>query len=225
MKLYYHPVSTTCRPIMLLAAAEQIELDYQLVDLFSGAHLSEEYLKINPNGAVPLLEDGDFRLAEGSALLKYLAEKAHSPTYPTELRARARVNQRMDWFNTGLYRDLGYGFTYSQLLPNYRYEDDKVQSATLARAREKAAKWLKVLDEHVIGPRSRFVCGEQLTLADFMGACYITLGEVIRLDYSGYPNLIRWLANVKALPYWANTNEAFYSHFVGPYKDTPFEKL
>ena len=58
-----------------------------------------------------------------------------------------------------------------------------------------------------------------------MAACYITLGEVIRLDYSAYPNLGRWLANIKALPYWAKTNEAFYGHFVAPCKDTPFERL
>ena len=63
------------------------------------------------------------------------------------------------------------------------------------------------------------------TLADFMGACYVNLGEVIRLDYSGYANITRWLANMKALPYWAKTNEAFYAHFVAPFKDSAFEGL
>lgn len=38
MKLYYHPASTTCRPIMLFAAAEKIDLDFHVIDLFSGAH-------------------------------------------------------------------------------------------------------------------------------------------------------------------------------------------
>jgi len=36
MKLYYHPVSTTSRPIVLFAAESGIELDYQIVDLFTG---------------------------------------------------------------------------------------------------------------------------------------------------------------------------------------------
>jgi hypothetical protein len=36
MKLYFHPASTTCRPIMLLLAAENIVIDYQMVDLFTG---------------------------------------------------------------------------------------------------------------------------------------------------------------------------------------------
>jgi glutathione S-transferase len=225
MKLYYHPVSTTCRPIMLLAAAEHIDLDYQLVDLFVGDNLKPEFLTINPNGAVPLLEDGDFRLAESSAILKYLAEKFHAASLPADLRARARVNERMDWFNTGLYRDLGYGLIYPQVIETYRKGDEQAHRAHLAWSRAKAKHWLEILDHHHIGPANNFVCGAEPTLADFMGACYLTLGDVIRIDYSAYPNITRWLTNIKALPYWAKTNEPFYTHFVAPFKDAPFEGL
>lgn len=225
MKLYFHPASTTCRPIMLLAASARIELDYQFVDLFAGDNLKPEFLAVNPNGAVPLLEDGEFRLAESSAILKYLADQVRAPSYPTELRARARVHERMDWFNTGLYRDLGYGFVYAQVLDAYRKGDDAAQRAHLAWSRAKAKHWLEILDRHLIGATNRFVCGNEITLADFMGSSYVTLGEVIKLDYSAYPNTMRWLANVKALPYWTSVNEAFYTHFVGMFKDQSFEGL
>ena len=225
MKLYFHPVSTTCRPIMLLAAAENIAIDYQLVDLFSGANLKPEYLAINPNGAVPLLEDGDFRLAESSAILKYLAEKYRASSYPADAQARARVNERMDWFNTGLYRDLGYGLIYPQVIEAHRKGDEQAHRAHLAWSRAKAKHWLEILDRNIIGAQNNFVCGKELTLADFMGACYVTLGDVIRLDYSAYANVTRWLTTMKALAYWAKTNEAFYTHFVGAYKDKPFEGL
>ena len=225
MKLYFHPTSTTCRPIMLLASGDNIDLEYQLVDLFSGEHLQEPYASVNPNHQVPLLVDGDFRLTESSAILKYLAEKFKSPTYPTDLCQRACVNERMDWFNTGLYRDLGYGLIYPQVIDDYRRPDDKVHVATLAWGRDKAKKWLAILNEHIIGPRNRFVCGDQLTIADYFGSAMITLGEVIHLDYSAYPNITRWLGNMKSLPYWAKTNEAFYAYFVAPFKDKPFERL
>jgi len=225
MKLYYHPASTTCRPIMLLVAAQQLNIEYQLVDLFAGDQLKPDFLAINPNGAVPLLEDGDFRLAESSAILKYLAEKSNAPSYPTEARARARVNERMDWFNTGLYRDLGYGLVYPQVIDNYRKGDESAQRAHLAWSSAKSKHWLEILDKHMIGPTNRFVCGNQLTLADFMGACYVTLGDVIRLNYSAYPNVLRWLGNVKAVPYWAQVNEPFYTYFVASFKEKPFEGL
>ena len=58
-----------------------------------------------------------------------------------------------------------------------------------------------------------------------MGACFVTLGDVIRLNYSAYPNITRWLGDMKALPYWNSTQEVFYSHFVGAFKDKPFEGL
>jgi glutathione S-transferase len=225
MKLYYHPASTTCRPIMLLAAAEKIELDYQLVDLFTGENYQPAFTAINPNQAVPLLVDDNFQLTESSAILKYLADKFHAPSYPAELRARARVNERMDWFNTGLYRDLGYGLVYSQVLDSYKKGDDHAQRQHLAWSRAKAKHWLEILDRHLLGGKSRFVCGDSLALADFMGACYVTLGDVIRLDYSPYPNITRWLADMKALPYWNNTQEVFYQHFVGAFKDKTFEGL
>ena len=117
MKLYYHPVSTTSRPVVLFAKESGIELEYQLVDLFTGAHYQPEYVAINPSRQVPVLEDGDFRLTESSAILKYLADRQGSAAYPTDLRKRARVNERMDWLNTGFYRgETGFGVGVSHRL-------------------------------------------------------------------------------------------------------------
>jgi glutathione S-transferase len=224
LKLYYHPGSTTCRPIMLLAAADKLALDYQLVDLFTGENYQQAFTAINPNQAVPYLEDGDFRLGESSAILKYLADKHDSPAYPKDLQRRARVNERMDWFNTGLYRDLGYGFIYPQVIESHHYSQPEVQSAALAHARGNAQKWLKILDENIIGPQHSFVCGDQPTLADYLGACMITLGEVIHLDYSAYPNVARWLGNMKLLPYWSGVHQGFLQ-FVAMCEGEQFEGL
>ena len=60
MKLYYHPVSTTSRPVVLFATESGIDLEYEVVDLFTGAHYQPEYAAINPSRQVPVLEDGDF---------------------------------------------------------------------------------------------------------------------------------------------------------------------
>jgi glutathione S-transferase len=109
MKIYYHPVSTTSRPLMLFARESGIDVDFQVVDLLTGEHMKPEYASINPNRLVPVLEDGDFRLTESSAILRHLAEKTGSPAYPKELRARARVNEMMDWINTQICRDFAYG--------------------------------------------------------------------------------------------------------------------
>src|SRR6476619_2665285 len=143
MKLYYHPVSTTSRPVVLFAHESGIDLDYQVVDLFTGAQYTPEYLGINPSHQVPVLEDGDFRVTESSTILKYLADKHRSAAYPADARKRAQVNERMDWFNTGFYRDFSYGFLYPQIFPFMRREEPKVQSAVIEWGKERAAQWLK----------------------------------------------------------------------------------
>src|SRR3970282_1009089 len=145
-----------------------------------GEHLGEAYGAVNPSQQVPVLEDGDFRLTESSAILKYLADKIDSPAYPKDLKQRARVNERMDWFNTGLYRDLGYGLIYPQVLPHHKRADDKVQAAVLAWGREKSRNWLKILDQGLIGPRNAFGCGDAITLAAYLGAAYLPGAGAIR---------------------------------------------
>ncbi len=161
MKIYYHPASTTSRPIMLFAADSGIDADFQVVDLFAGEHYKQPYEAINPNHLVPVLEDGDFRLTESSAILKYLADKAGSPAYPKDLQARARVNERMDWINTQVCRDFAYGFVYPQIFPFHKRRSDEAQDATLAWGKERAQAWLKVLDEHILGPGNAYLCGDR----------------------------------------------------------------
>src|SRR5215510_12377181 len=105
MKVYYHPASTTSRIVMMYANEDGIDMDYQVVDLFTGEHYKPAYATINPNCMVPVLEDGDFRLTESSTILKYLADKVGTAAYPKQLKERARVNERMDWLNANLYKD------------------------------------------------------------------------------------------------------------------------
>ena len=185
MKLYMHPVSMTSRPVRLFAAESGIALDEEVVDLFTGAHMQPPYAAINPNCLVPMLEDGDFKLTESSAILKYLADKIGSPAYPKDLKQRARVNEVMDWLNTNFYREWAYNLCYPQLFPHLRRRSDEAQDSTLAFGRDNAKRWLKVLDEHWIGPDKTYLCGE-LTIADYFGAALVTLGEVIGIDFSPF---------------------------------------
>ena len=119
MKLYMHPVSMTSRPVRLFVADNKIAVDEEVVDLFTGAHMQPPYSEINPNCLVPMLEDGDLKLTESSAILKYLADKIGSPAYPKDLKQRAKVNEMMDWINTNFYREWGYNLCLSATVPAF----------------------------------------------------------------------------------------------------------
>jgi glutathione S-transferase len=167
----------------LFVAENDIPIDMQVIDIFHGEHRQPAYAAINPNALVPVLEDGDFRLTESSAILKYLADKFDSALYPKGLRQRARVNERMDWFNTQLSSDFCFGLVFAQLLPHHKRRSDEAQSATVQWGKEHSQVWLQVLNHHILGPGDNYVCGDAITVADYFGASLLTLGEVVGCDY------------------------------------------
>ena len=221
MKLYMHPVSTTSRPVGLLIAEKGLPVEQEVVDLMTGAHHQEPFVSVNPNRMVPVLEDGDFRLTESSAILKYLAERFDLPEYPKDLKARARVNEMMDWLNSNLYRDFGYGLVYPQIFPHHRRPSEEAQAGTVKWGQEGSAKWLGILDRHWIGDKP-YLCGDRITIADYFGVGLLTAGEAVGCDFAKYPNIARWLGNMKKLKSWDEVNEVFYG-FVESLKGKRFE--
>ena len=212
MKLYMHPVSMTSRPVRLFIAESGIKVDEQLVDVMTGEHLQPAFAAVNPSKMVPVLEDGDLRLTESSAILKYLADKIDSPAYPKDLKQRARVNEAMDWFNTNFYRDFAYGLFYPQLFPHHKRPTDEIQKGTLEWAQARVQNWLGILNDNIIGKDRRYLVGNSITIADYFGVCLITLGDVTRCDWSKYPNVKRWIDTMKQLKSWGPVNEALYGY-------------
>lgn len=224
MKLYYHPVSTVSRPVVMFAADNDIALDLQVIDLMTGEQSKPEYAAINPSCAVPTLEDGDFRMSESSAILKYLADKFDSPAYPKDLQKRAKVNEMMDWLNTGFYRDFGYSLVYPQIFPNMRHRSDEAQSATLEFGKQRTKFWLGVLDSRLIGSGRKYLCGDQITIADYLGAGMVSLADAIGCNLAQFPNVARWFETMKARGNWARSNEVFYG-MAGSFKGKTFETV
>jgi len=191
MKLYMHPVSTVSRPVRLFLAENSIKVEEEVVDLFSGAHHQEPYRSLNPSRQVPMLEDDDLRLSESSAILKYLADKYDLPSYPKDLKKRAKVNEVMDWLNTGFYRDFGYGVVYPQLFPHHKRRSDEAHAGAIEWGQERSKAWLKVLNDHYIGPTNQYLTGNQITIADYFGAGLVSIAELIDCDLADYPNVCR----------------------------------
>jgi glutathione S-transferase len=185
---------------MQFVAEHDIEIELVHVDLQAKAHLEADYLAINPNGTVPFLTDGDFGLGECSAILKYLAEKTGSPAYPSGLQARARVNEAMDWFNTNFHRVFCTMTVYPHLGMPWGM-DQLTRQGLMAFGEAETPRWLAVLDQHMLGDRA-FVCGDEISLADYLGASYVTAGELCAFDFSPYPNVSRWISTMQARPGW-----------------------
>jgi glutathione S-transferase len=205
-KLYILEVSNTSRPIRALIAEYRLPIEEVALDFYKGEHASEPYISLNPNALVPTLDDDGFVLTESSAIMKYLADKYDLPLYPKDLKARAKVNELMDWFNTGFYRDYGYNVVYPQIYPHHKRPDDMTHAGTIEWGKANTRKWLKVLNDHWLGKGNRFLTGDQMTIADIFGYALITCGMVTRDEFKDFPNIERWIKAVEALPSWATIN-------------------
>jgi glutathione S-transferase len=192
--------------VLLFCAEHGIQFEKVDVDLLSGAHLSEKYKQINPCAFVPVLEDGDFRLTESSAILKYLADKHESKAYPRDLKLRAKIHEVMDWMNTSLYRVMAYSFIYPQIYAHHRHEPEAANRATIEWGRERTRQYLELLDQHWLANK-RFLCGDELTLADFFGAPILGQFDLLHIGLARLPNVARWMSKMRELKMWNTIHE------------------
>jgi len=223
MKIYTFDGSPTSRIILLFCAEERIDFEKVDVNLLAGAHLSDSYKSINPCSLVPVLEEGDFRLSESSAILKYLADKFESKAYPHDLKRRAKIHEVMDWLNTSLYRVLGYNFIYPQLYAHHRREPEQTNQGTIAWGRERTEQYLQLLDRHWLG-KKRFLCGEELTLADYFGAPIVAQLDLIRANVAPFENVSRWMGEMQKLPSWQQVH-AMHEQYAASLADRKFVTL
>src|SRR3954469_3851401 len=115
----------------------------------------------NPNRLVPVIQDGDFVLWESNTICRYLAGKqARATLLPREPRARARVEQWMDWQATELNSAWRYSF-YATVRKSPAHTDP----AAIATSVENWNRCMRILDAH-FERGGQFVTGEHFTLAD-----------------------------------------------------------
>jgi glutathione S-transferase len=197
MKLHYHPMSPNSRRALMTAIHLDVPLERVLVDLRNGEHKRPEYLKLNPNGKVPTLEDDGFVLWESRSIMMYLADKTPGQTlYPSELRARVDVNRWLFW-------DAVHFSPAVQLLGFERFLKGMLgmgdpDPKEVERGERMLAPLLPVLDHQLDG--REWVCGATLTLADLSLATPLALAERAKI---GLPDHVAaWFARVQTLEAW-----------------------
>ncbi len=187
-KLYFHPFSQHSRRVVALLNEAGLEHELSLVDLVKGDNMQPSYLALNPNHKVPTLVDGDFRLYESNAILRYLCNK-HELTdwYPSDLQARAAVDQWLDWNQT---RVAGAVF---DVVFNKMFAGDKADKAAIERGEKTLVELGKILDDALAG--KTFLVGDKPTIADLSVASNATQLQIAKSLPEG-ANIAAWLGRV-----------------------------
>ncbi len=140
----------------------ELELPHTRIDagLTYGKNDEPWYLELNPNGKVPLLEDGSFTLWESNTIVRYLSAKHAAGTLcPTSLEARALAERWMDWQLSTLIAPVTVVF--QNLIRRPAAERD---AAAIARNLREANRAMTLLDAHL--QRHLYVAGDSFTMGD-----------------------------------------------------------
>lgn len=171
------------------------------VALFQGESRSEEFLKLNPVGAVPVLELEDGRsIAESSAILTYLAQG--TPFLPEDRYARAKVIQWLSFEQYYIEPTIG-SLRFWTLTGRLRANAGRM----IDSRRENAERALAALDRTLAS--ASFLVGDDLTIADIAVYGYTHRAEDCGYNLAGYPALSAWLQRV--------ANRIGRNHPVAPY--------
>ena len=177
----------------VLWCCTELGLAYERTDagMQYGRNTEPDYLKMNPNGRVPTLVDGDFVLWESSSIMRYLClEYGGSGIYPPAPRLRAGVDRWLDWTLSTLQpaeRDVFWGYV--------RTEPAKRDMARIDAAVAAVGELWQILDRHLRG--RDFVEGDGFTIADLALGCYarrwLGIAEIRRPPL---PRLESWYARL-----------------------------
>ncbi|KEQ53857.1 glutathione S-transferase family protein [Sphingobium chlorophenolicum] len=131
-----------------------------------GGNKSEDFLRLNPNGVVPTLIDGDAVIWESNTILRYVANRyGPTPLYPADAAARADCERWMDWQLGTL--NLTMTPLYIALI---RTPAEKRDMAALQRLEDKAEELFALLDR-ALADRD-YLGGDTLTLGDIANGMF-----------------------------------------------------
>ena len=175
---------------------DELGLTYERIDAGGtfGRNNTPEYLAMNPNGLVPVIEDEGFVLYESNAIVRYLAAKhASGKLWPADARTRADVDRWMEWQSTGYTPAMLQAFWGLVRTPA-----EKRDAAAIEASRVKGEKLSAILDMHL---RNReFVAGNAFSPADIVVGCAAHRWLNLPMAREPRPELERWYAMLKSRP-------------------------
>jgi len=175
-------------------ALEELGLPYEVhvVNLGMLEQRRPEFLKLNPNGRIPVIVDreaGDFAVFESGAILIYLAEKT-GRLMPADTKGRSRVIQ---WL---MFQMGGIGPMMGQANVFFRYFPEKIQPA-IDRYQGEVRRLFGVLDVQLSG--QEYLAGDY-SIADIASWAWVRTHKWSGVELDGLPHLARWVAQLAARP-------------------------
>ena len=163
LTIYGSDLSGPAIKVRLVASYLGLEHKWQLINLREGEQKQEWFLKINPVGKVPAMDDNGFRLFESNAICKYLCEKSNSSLYPKDLKNHAIVEQWIDFISSHLVVHL-MTVAFSRIFaPLF---NRPINEQSLVDALKFLDQYFPIIEQQLA--QHAFIAGNQISLADLI---------------------------------------------------------
>jgi len=189
MKLYYHPISGHAHRAHLFLSLLGLDFELVEVDLLKAEQKTEAFLKLNPFGQVPVLEDNGAVIADSNAILVYLASRYGDAGWLPKDPLGAAAVQR--WLSVAA-GEIASGPATARIINLFKKPVDP------ADAIDRAHRILGLVDSSLAG--KQWIAAAQPTIADIALYSYIARAPEGNVDLAPYANVTAWLARVEALP-------------------------
>jgi glutathione S-transferase len=164
IRLYYYPSNASLAPHVLL---EEIAAPFELVlvDRTVEAHKSPEYLKLNPNGLIPVLVDGELVLYEAAAICLYLADLHPQAQLAPPLRTqeRAHLYKWLAWCTNTLQAMLMHYFYPARMVND---GDEAAAAQVKAHAEARCGPMLDQVDAQLASHGGPWLLGQGYSAVD-----------------------------------------------------------
>nr|XP_017000362.2 glutathione S-transferase D5-like [Drosophila takahashii] len=189
MDLYYTPLGSGCRTVLMVAEAVGIELNKKHLDTSKGEHFKPEFLKLNPQHTIPTLVDNGLSVWESRAIAVYLVEQygKDDSLYPKDPKIQAVINQL-------LYFDMG---TLYVALAHYYYNVFATGHYGTAEDFKKVEQSFDLLNTFLVD--QDYLAGNCLTIADIAILGSVSTFDALEFDIGKFPNVFKWYANDKEI--------------------------
>lgn len=197
IKYYADPGSGSCRRVSAVIKHLNIDVQEIFIDLLAGDNKTEDFLKINPTGMVPviIIEDDDKEkiiLSEAAAIMIYLCEQAGDTELFPDDDSRSHVLKWMFWAAEHFRQPAPVYFEEKIIAPMMGKGENRNRIDDAKRILKIHAS---VLDDHL--KNRNFVVGNSVTLADFDLAAALSQMSRTKVPYDEFENIVTWADNLE----------------------------
>ncbi|KAM3139989.1 Glutathione S-transferase theta-1 [Paramecium bursaria] len=213
--LYSHPLSTPSRAAKAVLLLTNTQFEEKNIEVAKGENKTPEFQKINPDEAIPVLQDGTYCLPESGAIVRYVARNSDT-LYPKDHKRRAKVDNYLDFHASSMSLITKFAVDYV-IAPNLWKRPEPADKEQRFKDVEETLIWFEEI--FLGGGKYKYIFDSPtLTIADVKAAIELQGLFIINYDFSKVPHLKQYVERIHKVPEIEQVSQGLYGFMLSVLK-------